>query len=123
MVGLSTAKKWNLKEFKFTCGDATDPGKVTKIECVVCSEFYHENEKELGKLQGKVKAQVQKWMSGSDIVKKSNAVDHLKSNAHATTVKRLREKRSSTGRQKVKKSQQQPARAKRQLSNTFVFCL
>jgi hypothetical protein len=50
----------------------------------------------LGKLQGKVKAQVQKWMSGSDIVKKSNAVDHLKSNAHATAVKRLREKRSST---------------------------
>jgi hypothetical protein len=45
MVGLSTAKKWNLKEFKFTCGDATDPGKVTKIECVVCSKFYHENER------------------------------------------------------------------------------
>ena len=95
MVGLSTAKKWNLKEFKFICGNATDPGKVTKIECIVCSEFYHENEKELQKRQGKVKAQVQKWISGSDIVK-GNAVDHLKTNAHATAVQRLREKRSST---------------------------
>ena len=42
-----------------------------------------------------MKAQVHNWISGSNVVKKSNAIDHLKSNAHATAVKRLREKRSS----------------------------
>ena len=43
--------------------------------------------KELDKLQGNVKTQVHNWISGSDVVKKSNAIDHLKSNAHATAVK------------------------------------
>ena len=70
MVGLSTAQNWKLKEFEFTCDDLTRPGKVTKIKCVVCSEFYHENEKELDKLQGNVKTQVHNWISGSDVVKK-----------------------------------------------------
>ena len=96
MVRLCTAKKWNLKQFEFTCGDENEPEKVTKIKCVVCSEFYQENERELRRLQGTVKAQTQKWISGSDVIKKTNALKHLKSNAHSTACKRLRETRSSS---------------------------
>ena len=43
MVGINTAKKWNLKEFPFIYGDPNDQNEVTKIFSIVCRKFYGEN--------------------------------------------------------------------------------
>ena len=96
MVRISVAKKWNFKEFKYICDNEDDPSKVTKLKCIVCSEFYGEKSNELEKLKGMVKGLVKRWVSGSEVVKKSNAADHLKSNIHSTAVKRLKEKKNAT---------------------------
>ena len=39
MVGINTAKKWNLKEFSFNCGDPNYRNEVTKIFYIVCRKF------------------------------------------------------------------------------------
>ena len=104
MVNFSIAKKWNLKEFKYFCEDPADPSRVTKIKCLVCSEFYEHNAKELDKLQGQVKIQVKKWIDGSCTVKKNNAFDHLKSNTHNKAVQRLKEKQIPTTGQEIAQS-------------------
>ena len=31
MVGINTAKKWNLKEFSFICGDPNDRNEVNEL--------------------------------------------------------------------------------------------
>ena len=92
MVGINTAKKWNLKEFSFICGDPNDRNEVTKIFCIVCREFYRENPHELDKLQGHIKGMVKNWIDGSTTVKKNNPVDHLKSKINSRAVLRLKEK-------------------------------
>ena len=43
-----------------------------------------------------MKSLVKRWVSGSEVVKKSNAADHLKSNIHSTAVKQLKEKKNAT---------------------------
>ena len=32
MVGINTAKKWNLKEFSFICGDPNDRNEVNVLK-------------------------------------------------------------------------------------------
>ena len=55
MVQLSVAKNWRFKEFEYICEDASDQSQVTKIKCIVCSEFYRVKPQELEKLQEQVK--------------------------------------------------------------------
>ena len=101
MVRLSAAKNWRFKEFKYICEDASDQFQVTKIGCIVCSEFYGKKPQEHEKLQGQVKTFVKRWVNGSDVIKKSNAQNHLKSNNHTIAVNRLREKTKATSGQQI----------------------
>ena len=70
-----------------------DQTQVTKVNCIVCSEFYGEKPQELEKLQGQVKTFVKGWVNGSDVIKKSNI--------HTTAVSRLREKTKVTSGQQI----------------------
>ena len=101
MVGINTAKKWNLKEFSFICGDPNDRNEVTKIFCIVCREFYRENLHESDKLQGHIKGKVKNWIYGSTTVKKNNAVDHLKSKIHSRAVLRRKEKQATSAGKEI----------------------
>ena len=101
MVGINTAKKWNLKEFSFICDDPNDRNKFTKIFCIICHKFYGENPHELDKLQGHIKGMVKNWMDGSSTVKKNNAVDHLKLNVHSCAVLRLKEKQTTSAGKEI----------------------
>ena len=56
MVQLSVAKNWRFKEFEYICEEASDQSQVTKIKCIVYSEFYRVKPQELEKLQEQVKA-------------------------------------------------------------------
>ena len=71
MVRLSVAKNWRFKECEYICEDVSDQSQITKIKCIVCSEFYGEKPQELERHQGQVKAFVKRWVNGSDIIKKT----------------------------------------------------
>ena len=71
MIQLSVTKNWRFKEFEYICEDTSDRSHVTKIKCIVCSEFYGEKPEELEKLQGQVKTFFKRWVTGSDATKKT----------------------------------------------------
>ena len=70
-----------------------DKEEVKKVFCKICKEFYVDSEEGkavLEKFTGNIKKVIQNWVSGSDIVKKSNATDHFnKANYHTTAVRIL----------------------------------
>ena len=92
MVKKATVLCWNMPEIGIITAD-NDEEEVKKIFCKICKEFYVDSEEGkamLEKFTGNVKKVVQNWVSGSEIMKKNNATDHVnKANYHATAVRIL----------------------------------
>ena len=95
MMQKTTVISWNLQEFDFTY--RSDGKTVDKIFCKICKEFYTNHKEEaLKSLKGSVKLSVENWINGSTVVKKNNAVDHIKSNFLRVSVLRLKDRASKS---------------------------
>ena len=52
-------------------------GEVNLIYCKTCSEYYSSNN-EVASSSNLIKAQVDRFITGTDVIKKNNFSDHLK---------------------------------------------
>ena len=95
MVKKATVLRWNIPKIGIITAD-NDEEELKKIFCKICKEFYvdsQEGKVTLEKFTGNVKKVVQNWVSGSEIVKKNNAKDHVnKAKYPATAVRILRQR-------------------------------
>ncbi|XP_041364478.1 uncharacterized protein LOC121379880 [Gigantopelta aegis] len=84
MVKKDTVERWGIDCIKFVLAD--DGTSVKMVYCSVCREFYREREggmRMVHGLKGAVSSLADKWVLGTEVIKKSNAVDHVtKSSVH-----------------------------------------
>ena len=93
MVKKATVDRWNIPEINTS---VNDNGDVVTIHCKICKEFYSDDEEGrslLQSLNGAVKKLVNRWIEGSDIIKKNNAQDHVnRAKYHMDAVRKLKER-------------------------------
>lgn len=95
MVKLSTVKSWGFGE---TIGWELQEGtsEVCLIYCKLCREHYEEENKKLKEFGGAIKKIIDKYITGTKVVKKNNFQQHVKeSTTHNTASLRISEKKLS----------------------------
>ena len=86
MPNRKTIESWGFNNLGY---EGNEFGEVTVIFCRTCREYYSTNA--ISSLSSTlIKLQVDKFVSGTNVVKKSNFSDHIKKSvAHFNTVKGL----------------------------------
>ena len=86
MPNTKTVESWDFNNLGYECSEF---GEVTVIFCRTCHEYYSTNA--ISPLSSTlIKWQVDKFVSGTNVVKKSNFPNHIKNNvSHFNTVKGL----------------------------------
>ena len=78
MVKKETVERWGIDCIKFVLED--DGVTVKTVYCSVCRDFYSDKEggmREVHCLKGAVSGLADKWMVGTEVIKKCNALDHV----------------------------------------------
>ena len=87
MPNRKKVESWGFNNLGFECND---DGEVTMIFCKTCCEYYSSNKISSSSSSTFIKAQVVKFVTGTNIIKKSNFSDHVKkSTSHTNAVKGL----------------------------------
>ncbi|XP_002130702.2 uncharacterized protein LOC100179588 [Ciona intestinalis] len=87
MVKASVIERWNLPEIGY---EQNEKGNVTKIYCKLCKQVYADQYEIT--VHGAVVNQMRKWVDGTGVIKKFNAIKHLESSGqHRTAVLQLGE--------------------------------
>ena len=75
MPNRKKVESWGFNNLGFECND---DGEVTMIFCKTSREYYSSNKISSSSSSTFIKAQVDKFVTGTNIIKKSNFSDHVK---------------------------------------------
>ena len=93
MVKVTTVKSWGFRCLRWEKEEGSD--HVKSIHCGICRDFYTSQNSEGANNKGAVKKVVDKFITGSTVIKKCNFEDHVKkSELHRIAALRMHEKES-----------------------------
>ena len=93
MVKVTTVKSWGFRCLHWEKEEGSD--HVKSIHCGICRDFYTRQNSEGANNKGAVKKVIDKFITGSTVIKKCNFEDHVKkSELHRIAALRMHEKES-----------------------------